>query len=669
MEKIGFKIWNSDLAIGEEGNALVSSFLRKASELIETEINEDGGIGGKQMIITCERVVKGEEGIKKVFNSVHNTPDILFTHGHVMEGSNQKFVDGLDLDSLILFSSIDVEFHPNIFKTSSADRNARSLTIKCLLEEINTDASVFFIHDGKRIANYEDDFTSNHKGEVKSINFSDFQTAPEIEKHLMPILAEIGNEDIIILDVGLRVFKDIFNHLNETGKHPLVLKMFGSIEGRFPKIGFPLIEFTGDVFFPYLDFENLIKQTNISLDDTQKALVTDASWRLELPLLVAYAARQAGLVFSTKEQFIEDMRSALNSIDGERDIFIGNRIAYAFEDNTNLLKTNYLYQFPQSLQTPLSYPKIFYPKQFFPEGEATEEVTVNYLYIDILRVNNINIGEGTWGCDFYMDIVSPHENPLEIINFNNLSSVNPKFEVKPIWKENIDEEEEKSSRFYIMANFDFVPLADNYPFDWQHIYVSYSVSDKNKYGIIQPNPESVLDREFKIDGWKLKESTTGVLRKKEVTHKETKLVKKVEIREEARVGWTLARTNSVTIMKIGIPLSFLLFLNYFSLFREFGDIAGSIEFLTIAFLSGIALYFSTERPQPLRMTTVDLIFLWYYVLTGVTIIVTSVTSLFGEKIFLMAMTGLKFIVPIGFISICIFLFKRIKSNRLKPRIN
>ena len=86
------------------------------------------------MTITSERVVKGEEGIKKVLNSVHNTPDILFTHWHVMEGSNQKYVEGIDLDSLILFSSIDVEFQPNIFKTSSADRNARSLTIKFLLE-------------------------------------------------------------------------------------------------------------------------------------------------------------------------------------------------------------------------------------------------------------------------------------------------------------------------------------------------------------------------------------------------------------------------------------------------------------------------------------------------------------------------------------------------------
>ncbi len=162
-----------------------------------------------------------------------------------------------------------------------------------------------------------------------------------------------------------------------------------------------------------------------------------------MPLLVAYAAKKAGFVFSTKEQFLEDMRNALNSIDGESDIFIGKKAIFAFKDNVNLHKLNYLGQFPQSLQTPHLYPEIFYPKQFFPEGEDIKEFSVNFVYIDILRVNNINIGEGTWGCDFYMDIVSPHENPLEIINFNNLSSVNPKFEVKPIWKENVDEEEEK----------------------------------------------------------------------------------------------------------------------------------------------------------------------------------------------------------------------------------
>ena len=167
----------------------------------------------------------------------------------------------------------------------------------------------------------------------------------------------------------------------------------------------------------------------------------------------------------------------------------------------------------------------------------------------------------------------------------------------------------------------------------------------------------------------MNEGISGVLRKKEVVHKGTKLITKVEVREESRVGWTLARANTVTLMKIGIPLSFLLFLNYYTLFREFKDIGGSVGILTTAFLAGIALYFSTERPQPLRMTTVDLIFLWYYMLTGIIIVLTSISSLIGAKIFIITVIGLKFILPLGIFAICIFILRRIKSNRLKPRIN
>ena len=180
MENIGFNIHYHESKILEEGNALVSNFLREASEIIETEINEDGGIGGKQIKITFEHVVKGEEGLKKALNSIRNTPNTLFTHGN-----SKNFIDGLDLDSLILFArgkSKDVESHPNIFEISHADHNTKSMTIKCLLEEINTDARVIFIHDGKRMSVKENDFTSNHKGKVKSVNFSDFQTEPEIEK-------------------------------------------------------------------------------------------------------------------------------------------------------------------------------------------------------------------------------------------------------------------------------------------------------------------------------------------------------------------------------------------------------------------------------------------------------------------------------------------------------
>ena len=668
MNEIQCLVWSSDVAIGEDGNALVSRFLEKACEVLAVEINEEGGVFGKKLIINYIHVPKGEKGVNRVLQTLENSPGILFLNTHVVGSLSKKLFGSLDLDSCIFFYSGTTD-HKNVFNLSRASRKTKSDSIKGILSKYADDTRIVFIHAGIRMFEFETEFLSSQRSNVSSINFAGITAEDEIEKKLGGILPGIDNRDILILDVGLGVFRSIFDYLNETGKQPLVLKLFGSIEGRFEKIGFPLIEITLEHTFPHLDFEDLIERVNIPLTNVEKALVTDACWRLEIPLLVAYASKKVKSNLTTRENLLVALGEGLNSIDGKRDIFVGKRLSYAFNKNRNVLKTNYLYQFPTSLQTQGDFPKIFNPEQFIPEGEDTKLVPVNFLYIDILRVTNINIGEGTWSCEFYLDVVSPHNNPLQIINFNNLSAINSKFEAKPIWEEHVNEEKENSYRYYVVANFDFIPVADNYPFDWQHVFISFSIADQNKHGIIQPTPETLLDRDFRIEGWNLKEATSGVLRQKEVIHKGTKLIRNAEIREESRVGWILARTNSVTVMKIGIPLSFLLFLNYYTLFRSFEDIVNSIGLLTTAFLSGIALYFSTERPQPLRLTTVDLIFLSYYMLIGVTIVVTSVSAFLGEEIFILAMTGLKVVVPLGLIGIFGLIKRRIESNRLKPRIN
>ncbi|MFL2688157.1 MAG: hypothetical protein ACJ0HN_06185, partial [Alphaproteobacteria bacterium] len=332
-------------------------------------------------------------------------------------------------------------------------------------------------------------------------------------------------------------------------------------------------------------------------------------------------------------------------------------------------KTNYSYQFPQSLQTSGTYPKIFYPVQFFPGRDEATPIVVNYVYIDILRITNIDIGDGTWSAEFYLDITSPHEKPIDVIKFNNLSSINPKFEVKMMWAREDHKDYNKTFRYYVVANFDFIPEADNYPFDWQHIFVSYSITDQSRFGIIQPTPEAMLDREFKINGWLLKDSTTGVLRKKAVIYEGADLHQSIDIREEARLGWTLSRAHSVTMLKIGIPLFFLLFLVYYTLFSPFGSDNSAFGILTTAFLSAIALYFSTDRPQPLRMTTIDLIFIYFYMLTGSTIVATAVGLATSEPVYGILMSALKLLIPVSVVGLCGFLWHRIRSIPSKITIN
>lgn len=669
MENIGFLVWSSDLALGEDDNALIARFLRKTCSLIEAEVNEAGGIGGKKMEIYYAHVPAGEEGLNRVLTTLRETPDIAFINGSVMLQNNRKLFDESDMNSHILFSNSGGITHPNFFNISRTDTESKSSAIAHILAEGNADARVFFFHDGRRVANYEQDFIAGHKGEFRSLNFSGYQEVAEIEENLTPVLAELHDGDVVILDVGLRVFRYIFDYLNDTGKRPLVMKTFGSIEGRFQKIGFPLIEMTGDNVFPSLDYEDLVKRSKVTMNETEKSFIKDSSWRLGLPLLAAYAARQAGCVATEKLQFLADMRDALNAVDGKRDMFVGKQLTYAFDNNVNQAKTNYIYQFPTSLQTQGTYPKIYYPLQFFPGPDKATPIAVNYIYIDILRITNIDIGDGTWSAEFYLDIISPYENLIDIVKFNNLSSINPKFEVKPIWERNGQDGGGTTSRYYVVANFDFTPEADNYPFDWQHIFISYSITDQSRFGIIQPTPEALLDREFHVNGWRLRDSTTGILRKKAVIYEGTDLHQSIDIREEARVGWTLARVQTVTMLKIGIPLFFLVFLVYYTLFAPFGDNNNSFAILTTAFLSAIALYFSTERPQPLRMTTIDLIFLWFYMLTGASIIATAVGLATNAAIYATMMLGLKVAIPLSVVCLISFLWHRIRVSPFKININ
>jgi membrane-anchored glycerophosphoryl diester phosphodiesterase (GDPDase) len=108
---------------------------------------------------------------------------------------------------------------------------------------------------------------------------------------------------------------------------------------------------------------------------------------------------------------------------------------------------------------------------------------------------------------------------------------------------------------------------------------------------------------------------------------------------------------------------FLIFLVYYSVFLGVDRITESIGIFTTTFLSAIALYFSVEKPEPKRMTIIDIIFIWFYLVNGLTITIFSLSSLITKKIHIYSSGFLKFLIPISLISIAIYLFNRVKNNR------
>ena len=106
-------------------------------------------------------------------------------------------------------------------------------------------------------------------------------------------------------------------------------------------------------------------------------------------------------------------------------------------------------------------------------------------------------------------------------------------------------------------------------------------------------------------------SFSGIKYKKNFLYQDTDLKKAVNVTKENRLGWIVRRKNTATLLKIGIPMFFLIFLVYYSVFLGFEKSSESIGILTTTFLSAIALYFSVEKPEPKKMTIIDIIFIWF----------------------------------------------------------
>lgn len=69
------------------------------------------------------------------------------------------------------------------------------------------------------------------------------------------------------------------------------------------------------------------------------------------------------------------------------------------------------------------------------------------------------------------------------------------------------------------------------------------------------------------------------------------------------------------------------------------------------------------------MTTIDLIFLWFYMLTGVTIIATAAGLATSAAIYSIIMLGLKVTIPLSVVGLISFLWHRIRKNPFKISIN
>ncbi len=650
------------LDISDEYNDIVSNFLEKACDHISNEINQEYG-SRFNMDIDYIYIDKSDDGYKKLIEKYDNFDELFFTNG--FPGNRDKELEYLAKKKYIYLHHAPEEvlkndLKKNMFCLGKSDLQSRVALIDDEIKLIKNNNKIYYLHNEKRLYSEIIESYSNLD------NFYDFslnEYKEKIDLKIKEIFSNIKPEELIILDVSLKYLREIFLFLENINAKNKVIMIFGTIEGRFKKISFNLIKKGGYTFvrsLANLDLMNKVAEKKITPE--VEAIIATSLYRLEIPLLVAQALNKCSdEELSSKD--IDAIKSSILSFDGETDIFLGKRLEYGFDkDGNNILKEDYCYTYPSALQTKdYQTPRMFYMSQYFPLKNGIKKYSVIYVYIDMERILNISINTGTWTAEFYIDIVANVENPIDEIIFNNVSSTNDKFVHKLLF----EKEEENSyytRRYHVVANFEFVPLAENFPFDWQNLYIAQTVKNSEKY-ILQPVSPHLVDENFDINGWNLEDSFTGIKYKKNVLYKGLNLQKTVQVTKENRVGWILKRKNTATLLKIGIPLFFLIFLVYYSTFIEYKDSHESIGILTTTFLSAIALYFSVEKPEPKKMTIVDLVFVWFYFINGITIITYGLTSFFSQSIFYSCVALLKIGIPLSLIGLVYHLRQRLEKNR------
>ena len=675
---INFLLWSASSKSSKEAQALG----RKTSKFIENRINTHGGIGGRPIKIYFEDIphikAGADQEAQDYYESLLQKNNFTFALAPgVFAGIGDKKTDNIKRVS---------SKETLLFNTSSLSPNIdlKSLNLFDLRSNAFSDPSKGFLErmdDLRKLVNKEKIFhianmgpkspTYKRKDELIEHDIFLFTTRDKdadnkaLKKGIEDFLANSTPSDLI--SIGALPFSlkpSIFNILKNFGKDRYITLTTDSTKLDYTNASNTILAKNESNYDIYLSMEAFLEDIDEDCSDNIKAQFNNNFSQFEIPLMIKYISDKNNLKYIDSESFVADATECLNKVDGAKDIFLGTSKDFAFNENQNILKTSALVRLLQPIDRSSESPiKTLYKNQFSIAGGNQKTSRVISFNIDVQRITNISIEEGTFGAELYLDIMGPSENPITSIQFNNLSSINPKYEVKEL--EAHENNHSYSSRYLITANFDFKAMGSNYPFDHQFLYMS--LSSTNSALIIQPVPQQYLDIEFNVDGWSLVNAKCGVNRKKSWVALSEDLARIPKINEEVRIGWELKRANSMTLLKIGIPLFFLFVLVYYTLYLPASESTTALGYLTTAFLSSIALYFSTERPQPLSMTTIDVVFAFFYLISGVSLLMI-IFSEFNPDLYEFFIYPLRALLPISIIGLMLFIKARLKSSKYKPSI-
>tara|TARA_Y200000002_G_C22669241_1_gene659236 strand:+ start:148 stop:2286 length:2139 start_codon:yes stop_codon:yes gene_type:complete len=704
---IGFYTWYQvfdEMSIDQQNEII--HYIKKISRNIEQNINLAGGIAGKKIKIFNDIVYPKDTNKDHFIQYLKKNKEIFFLPSFPnyfdyksITQDEINFSQYFQLDEFGTYFSRE-DLHWNVFSTQEYDPSPLVDFSKAHFKDKNI---ILFLNDGyfdktnSKKVKYKKELEKDIKVAKKNnFDYKIFSNLHENQSELVKFMKSTSKDDILlfhnafakpldfedfdgdikwIMELRKKILTTYVSNVSESDlftpiMDPRELYDFFNLADCLPNKKILSRDHTSEGSFGYLRMQDL----HFEVDPLMKPHISAYlsmyhGWQFEDLMLVKYIFDKKDYKFTNREEFLRETSERLKLINGEDDIYIGDSKTLSFDEKQqNTINDSFLFQHKKAAKDNDFVESILYKDQYkynLVKKRYGKVIKTNYVNIDIIRFQDISIEESIFTAKFYLELTTTNPEGIDILAFNN-STLNSQSSIIKIDHNKIDKEY-YYFRYLIEDTFSFSAIPDNYPFDKQLIFIDISIINEEKYGMLQSQHVSSVDQKFDIDGWALEQTRSGPFREKIKRVFPVNDFKQVTQKISTRVGWVIERSSSMTLLKVLIPLSFLWLLVLYGLFLPVENLDRAVIVITTAFLSGIALYFSTERPQPLRMTVIDIVFAFFYLTVGIASIAVFSLNFFPE-IYNDFMGFVKYLLPFSIILGYIFLRRRIKSKRFFPRM-
>lgn len=354
--------------------------------------------------------------------------------------------------------------------------------------------------------------------------------------------------------------------------------------------------------------------------DNLKAITVGSQFADMLSLVVTAArtGEKTTDIGRLRRRILEHLANSYAAGKGE---FRGTFDNWSFVSGTRAAaRTPFIVILPQGLgRTQLA------PLQFMRTKDGgLRQIETLYVDIDLVKLHRVDENGNSFYADFYLAMRDAPDVSIERLDFTNayidtetggrqltIETVHPggKSDVYPT-----------AMKIYkVSGRFLFQPWLGHYPFDSQRFSIDISPKNGLSPFIVQPPPLALRDQGQIADGWDPKAQFVGYERDSlpvvdAFTHAPTAVSF-----FKTSYAWQMQRQTTDYFLRVAVPLAFILFVAYLSIFIPRTNFEAIVTIQVTALLSAVALYLSLPQLDSNAATLSDKAFVFAYMVISLMI--------------------------------------------------